>query len=79
MIGVSPSGKALDFDSSIPRFESWHPSHNLRLGLDGYDHHGIFLKTGARMRTVKVRHPTVREGERRSIATAARRARPKAE
>jgi hypothetical protein len=25
--GVSPSGKALDFDSSIPRFESWHPSH----------------------------------------------------
>jgi hypothetical protein len=27
VIGVSPSGKALDFDSSIPRFESWHPSH----------------------------------------------------
>lgn len=26
-VGVSPSGKALDFDSSIPRFESWHPSH----------------------------------------------------
>jgi hypothetical protein len=25
--GVSPSGKALDFDSSIPRFESWYPSH----------------------------------------------------
>ena len=25
-IGVSPSGKALDFDSSIRRFESCHPS-----------------------------------------------------
>ena len=30
-IGVSPSGKALDFDSSIRKFESCHPSH-LRLG-----------------------------------------------
>ena len=27
--GVSPSGKALGFDPSIPRFESWHPSHVL--------------------------------------------------
>ncbi len=26
-IGMSPSGKALDFDSSIRRFESCHPSH----------------------------------------------------
>jgi hypothetical protein len=25
--GVSPSGKALVFDTSIPRFESWYPSH----------------------------------------------------
>jgi hypothetical protein len=24
---VSPSGKAPDFDSGIPRFESWHPCH----------------------------------------------------
>lgn len=24
---MSPSGKALGFDPSIPRFESWHPSH----------------------------------------------------
>ncbi len=29
-IGVSPSGKAADFGSAIPRFESWYPSH---LGL----------------------------------------------
>ncbi len=27
-IGVSPSGKALDFDSSIRRFESCHPSQD---------------------------------------------------
>ena len=26
-IGASPSGKAPDFDSGIPRFESWRPSH----------------------------------------------------
>lgn len=26
VFGVSPSGKARDFDSRIPRFESWHPS-----------------------------------------------------
>ena len=26
-IGMSPSGKALDFDSSMRRFESCHPSH----------------------------------------------------
>jgi hypothetical protein len=26
-VGVSPSGKAADFDSAIPRFESSHPSH----------------------------------------------------
>ena len=25
-VGVSPSGKAADFESAIPRFESWHPS-----------------------------------------------------
>ncbi len=25
--GASPSGKAPDFDSGIPRFESWRPSH----------------------------------------------------
>src|SRR5882757_3295975 len=24
--GASPSGKAVDFDSTIPRFESWRPS-----------------------------------------------------
>ena len=28
MIGVSPSGKAPDFDSGIRRFESSHPSQN---------------------------------------------------
>ncbi len=27
-IGVSPSGKAPDFDSVMRRFESCHPSHN---------------------------------------------------
>ena len=27
-IGVSPSGKALDSDSNIRRFESYHPSHS---------------------------------------------------
>ena len=27
LVGVSPSGKAPDFDSGIPRFESWHPCH----------------------------------------------------
>ena len=26
IVGVSPSGKALDFDSSIRRFKSCHPS-----------------------------------------------------
>ena len=26
-IGVSPSGKARDFDSRIRRFKSYHPSH----------------------------------------------------
>ncbi len=25
IVGVSPSGKALGFDPSTPRFESWHP------------------------------------------------------
>ena len=25
-VGASPSGKAADFDSAIPRFESWRPS-----------------------------------------------------
>ena len=29
-IGVSPSGKALDFDSSIRRFKSCHPSQSLK-------------------------------------------------
>src|SRR2546423_14863348 len=29
-IGASPSGKAADFGSAIPRFESWRPSHRLR-------------------------------------------------
>ena len=28
-IGVSPSGKALDFDSSIRKFESCHPSQSV--------------------------------------------------
>ena len=28
IVGVSPSGKALDFDSSIRRFKSCHPSQN---------------------------------------------------
>jgi ribose-phosphate pyrophosphokinase len=27
LIGASPSGKAPDFDSGTPRFESWRPSH----------------------------------------------------
>ena len=27
-IGMSPSGKAPDFDSGIRRFESCHPSHS---------------------------------------------------
>ena len=27
-IGMSPSGKAPDFDSGIRRFKSCHPSHN---------------------------------------------------
>jgi hypothetical protein len=26
-VGASPSGKAPDFDSGIPRFKSWRPSH----------------------------------------------------
>lgn len=26
IVGASPSGKAVDFDSTIPRFESWRPS-----------------------------------------------------
>ena len=26
LVGASPSGKAPDFDSGIPRFESWRPS-----------------------------------------------------
>src|SRR3569832_1407842 len=30
-IGVSPSGKALVFDSIILRFESWHPSHFVKI------------------------------------------------
>ena len=29
--GVSPSGKAVDFDSAIRRFESCHPSQYRRL------------------------------------------------
>ena len=33
-IGVSPSGKALDFDSSIRRFESCHPSQKARSKLN---------------------------------------------
>src|SRR5438034_2910319 len=28
--GASPSGKAADFGSAIPRFESWRPSHRLQ-------------------------------------------------
>ncbi len=28
-IGASPSGKAADFDSAIPRFESWRPSQDI--------------------------------------------------
>ena len=27
LIGASPSGKAPDFDSGIPRFDPWRPSH----------------------------------------------------
>ena len=26
-VGISPSGKAIDFDSVMRRFESCHPSH----------------------------------------------------
>ena len=29
-IGMSPSGKAPDFDSGIRRFKSGHPSHMIR-------------------------------------------------
>ena len=29
IVGVSPSGKAPDFDSGIRRFKSCHPSQNL--------------------------------------------------
>ena len=29
-IGMSPSGKAPDFDSGIRRFKSCHPSHMIR-------------------------------------------------
>ena len=29
-IGMSPSGKAPDFDSGMRRFESCHPSHTIR-------------------------------------------------
>ena len=35
-IGVSPSGKALDFDSSIRRFKSCHPSHEKSVFLLEY-------------------------------------------
>jgi ribose-phosphate pyrophosphokinase len=34
--GASPSGKAPDFDSGIPRFESWRPSHSLRQTRSGF-------------------------------------------
>ena len=30
VIGMSPSGKAQDFDSGIRRFKSCHPSHTIR-------------------------------------------------
>ena len=35
VFGVSPSGKAVDFDSAIRRFESCHPS-NLELNTNLY-------------------------------------------
>lgn len=31
VFGASPSGKAQGFDPCIPRFESWRPSHILKL------------------------------------------------
>ena len=39
-VGMSPSGKALDFDSSIRRFESCHPSHFIGKGTH------LFLRKG---------------------------------
>jgi hypothetical protein len=33
-IGASPSGKAADFDSAIPRFESWRPSQYSLISLN---------------------------------------------
>jgi hypothetical protein len=30
VIGASPSGKAPDFDSGIPRFDPWRPSQALK-------------------------------------------------
>ena len=44
IIGVSPSGKARDFDSRIRRFESCHPSQKL-LGRRQGVRHGILTPT----------------------------------
>ena len=43
--GVSPSGKALGFDLSIPRFESWHPSSNFANISKTFRSLGIFMTT----------------------------------
>lgn len=44
LVGVSPSGKALGFDPSIPRFESWHPSYAITEGsfVSNVNHIRIF-------------------------------------
>ena len=39
--GVSPSGKAVDFDSAIRRFESCHPSY-FKI-LSGFNNKKLFL------------------------------------
>ena len=39
--GVSPSGKAVDFDSAIRRFESCHPSLTYKYNLQEFTLIGI--------------------------------------
>jgi hypothetical protein len=45
-IGASPSGKAADFGSAIPRFESWRPSHRHHGEIRSVDYPGDWHDLG---------------------------------
>ena len=63
--GVSPSGKASDFDSGFRGFESLHPSHML-LSTSGLSRQILSLKSGVRI-PVGVPEVALRRGLRAQV------------